>query len=69
MKTSLQNIVAAHMEAGGELQGGLQHQGKIPDFQIIFPTPEGPLPCLAELKVVSAAVAVYPRGTKGKGTE
>ena len=56
------------MEVGGELQGGRQRQGKIPDFQITFPSPEGPVPHLAELKVVSAGVSVYPRGTKGKGT-
>ena len=62
-------LPATLMEAGGELQGGRQRQGKIPDFQITFPTPEGPLPRLAELKVVSAGVAVYPRGAKGKGTE
>ena len=30
--------------------------GKIPDFQITFPTSEGPLSSLAELKVVSAGV-------------
>ena len=61
-------LPAVLMEVGGELQGRRQRQGKIPDFQITFPTPEGPLPRLAELKVVSAGVAVYPRGTKGKGT-
>lgn len=61
-------LPAALMEVGGELQGGRQRQGKIPDFQITFPTPEGPLPRLAELKVISAGVTAYPRGTKGKGT-
>ena len=62
-------LPAALLEIGGELQYGRQRQGKIPDFQITFPTPEGPLPRLAELKVVSAGVSVYPRGTKGKGTD
>ena len=61
-------LPATLIEVGEELQGGRQQQGKIPDFQITFPSPEGPVPRLAELKVVSAGVSVYPRGTKGKGT-
>ena len=59
----------ALMEEGGELQWGRQRQGKVPDFKITFPTPEGPVPHLAELKVVNAAVSWYPPGTKGKGTD
>ena len=51
------------------LQWGRRRPGKVPDFKITFPTPEGPVPHLAELKVVNAAVSWYPHGTKGKGTD
>ena len=61
-------LPAALVEEGGELQWGQQRQGKVPDFQITLTTPEGPVPCLAELKVLSAGRTSYPRGTKGKGT-
>ena len=62
-------LPAVLMEEGGELQWGPQRQGKIPDFQITFPTPEGPVQYFAELKVVIMGVSVYPRRTKGKGTD
>ena len=53
----------------GELAAGRQRQGKVPDFLISFPTPEGPMPRYAELKSISAGVTNYPRGTRGKGTD
>ena len=55
-------------EEGGELQWGRQRQGKVPDFKITFNTPEGPVPRLAELKVISAGKSWFKRGVKGKGT-
>ena len=53
---------------GGELQWGRSRQGAVPDFKILMPTPEGPIPRLAELKCINAGVTWYPRGEVGKGT-
>jgi len=61
-------LPAALEEVGGELQWGRTRQGKVPDFQVTFTTPEGPVPRLAELKVISAGRTWYGRGVKGKGT-
>ena len=62
-------LPAVLVEAGGELQYGKQHQGKVPDFKFLLSTPEGPVPRLAELKVISAGRTWYPRGEGGKGVE
>ena len=62
-------LPGALMEEGSELEWGRQWQGKVPDFEISFTSPEGPVKHLAELKVVSAGVSCFPRGTKGKGTD
>ena len=59
---------AVHQE-GGELQWGRARQGKVPDFRLMLPSPEGPHPCLAELKLISAGKTWYPRGAAGKGTD
>ena len=56
-------------EEGGELQWSRQRQGKVPDFKFLLETPDGPTPCLAELKFINAGKTWYPRGTQGKGTE
>ena len=62
-------LPAALLEKGSELEWGRQRQGKVPDFEITFSSPEGPVKRLAELKVINAGVSCYPRGVKGKGTE
>ena len=62
-------LPAALVEPGGELQYGRQRQGKVPDFKFLLSTPEGPVPRLAELKVISAGRTWYPRGQGGKGVE
>ena len=62
-------LPAALQEEGGELQWGRARQGKVPDFKFVLPSPEGPKPCLAELKCISAGKTLYPRGVKGKGTD
>ena len=62
-------LPASLLEEGRELEWGRQRQGKGPDFEVTFSTPEGPAKRLAELKVVNAAVSWYPRGTKGKGAD
>ena len=61
-------LPAALMEEGGELQWGRARQGKVPDFKFLLPSPEGPVQCLAELKVISAGKRWFPRGVTGKGT-
>ena len=61
-------LPAALLEEGGELQWGRARQGKVPDFKFLVPTPDGPRPSLAELKIISAGKTWYPRGIKGKGT-
>ena len=55
-------LPAALLEEGGELQWGRARQGKVPDFKFLLSTPEGPKPCLAELKVISAGKTWFPRG-------
>ena len=62
-------LPAALREEGGELQWGRARQGKVPDFKFLLPSPEGPKPCLAELKIISAGKTLFPRGVEGKGTE
>ena len=62
-------LPAALLEEGGELQWGRARQGKVPHFKFTLSTPEGPKPCLAELKVISAGKTWYPRGVAGKGTD
>ena len=62
-------LPAVLMEEGGELQWGRARQGKVPDFKFVLPSPEGPTPCLAELKTISAGKSLYPRGVKGKGVD
>ena len=62
-------LPAALLEEGGELQWGRARQGKVPDFKFLLSTPEGPKPCLAELKVISAGKTWFPRGVAGKGTD
>ena len=52
-----------------ELQWGRARQGLIPDFRLLFPSPEGPRATLAELKLISAGRTWYPRGQSGKGTD
>ena len=47
-------LPAALREEGGELQWGRARQGKVPDFKFLLSSPEGPKPCLAELKIISA---------------
>ena len=42
-------LPAALEEVGGELQWGRARQGKVPDFKFLVPSPEGPVPRLAEL--------------------
>jgi hypothetical protein len=61
-------LPAALQEVGGELQWGRARQGKVPDFRFLLPTPEGPVSCLAELKLIGAGKTSYPRGVAGKGT-
>ena len=61
-------LPAGLMEEGGELQWGRARQGKVPDFKFLLPSPEGPVQCLAELKVISAGKRWFPRGVTGKGT-
>jgi hypothetical protein len=61
-------LPAALMEEGGELQWVRARQGKVPDFKFLLPSPEGPVQCLAELKVISAGKTWFPRGVIGKGT-
>ena len=56
-------------EEGGELQWGRARQGKVPDFKFLLTSPEGPIPRLAELKVINAGKTWFPRGREGKGTE
>ena len=57
-------------EEGGELQWGRSRQGIVPDFKLFLNTPEGPVSCLAELKMISAGKTWYPRGEEGgKGTD
>ena len=62
-------LPAVLVEPGGELEYGRQRQGKVPDFKIVFSTPEGPVPRLAELKVISAGRTWFPLGQGGKGVE
>ena len=62
-------LPAVLLEEGSELEWGRQRQGKVPDFEITFSSPEGPVKHLAELKVINAGVSCYPRGVKGKGTD
>jgi hypothetical protein len=62
-------LPAALTEEGGELQWGRARQGKVPDFRFLLPSPEGPVSCLAELKLISAGKTSYPRGVAGKGTQ
>ena len=62
-------LPAALVEPGGELQYGRQRQGKFPDFKFLLSTPEGQVPRLAKLKVISAGRTWYPRGKGGKGLE
>ena len=62
-------LPASLTEEGGELQWGRARQGKVPDFRFLLPSPNGPEPSLAELKVISAARTWYQRGANGKGTE
>ena len=61
-------LPAALEEEGGELQWGRARQGKVPDFKFLLPSPDGPTPRLAELKVINAGKTWYPRGRAGKGT-
>ena len=62
-------LPAALTQEGGELHMARARQGKVPDFRFLLPTPEGPTPCLAELKIVGAGRTWYPRGSAGKGTD
>ena len=62
-------LPASLTEDGGELQWGRARQGKVPDFKFLLPSPNGPEPSLAELKVIGAARTWYPRGANGRGTE
>ena len=62
-------LPAALEGVGGELQWGRARQGKVPDFKFLVPSPEGPVPRLAELKVINAGKTWYPRGKDGKGVE
>ena len=62
-------LPAALEEEGGELQWGRARQGKVPDFKFTLATPEGPMPRLAELKVINAGKTWYPRGKEGRGVE
>ena len=62
-------LPAALTGEGGELQTARARQGKVPDFRLLLPTPDGPKNCLAELKVISAGKTWYPRGTLGKGAD
>ena len=56
-------------EQGGDLQWGRARQGLVPDLKLLLPTSEGPKPCLAEIKLVSAGKTWFPRGRAGKGTD
>ena len=56
-------------EQGGELQWGRARQGAVADFKFLLPTPEGPTPCLAELKVINAGRTWFPRGENRRGTD
>ena len=63
------NLPPANLQLeGAELQWGRSRQGAVPDFKILMPTPEGPIPLLAELNCINAFVTWYPRGEVGKGT-
>ena len=62
-------LPAALEGVGGELQWGRARQGKVPDFKFLVPSPEGPVPRLAELKVINAGKTWYPRGKEGRGVE
>ena len=63
-------LPAALVERGGELQYEIQRQGKVLDYKFLLPTPEGPVPHLAELSVISAGRTWHPRGErKGSGEE
>ena len=62
-------LPAALEEEGGELQWTRDRQGKVPNFKFLLNTPEGPVPCLAELKVINAGKSLFPRGEKGLGVE
>ena len=62
-------LPAALEEEGGELQWARARQGKVPDFKFLLNTPEGPVPRLAELKVIGAGKTLFPRGEKGLGVE
>jgi hypothetical protein len=61
-------LPAALTAEGGELQWGRARQGKVPDFRFLLPSPEGPVSCLAELKLIGAGKTSYPRGVAGKGS-
>ena len=64
------DLLPAVLEAeGGELQWGRARQGKVPDFKFTLASPEGPMPRLAELKVINAGKTWYPRGKEGRGVE
>ena len=56
-------------ERGGELQWGRSRQGIVPDLKLLLQTPEGPQPCLAEIKQIGAGKTWFPRGWKGKGAD
>ena len=60
-------LPAQLQQEGGELQWGRSRQGAVPDFKLLMPTPEGPIPRLAELKCINAGKTWYPRGEAGKG--
>ena len=62
-------LPAALEEEGGELQWARARQGKVPDFKFLLNTPEGPVPRLAELKVIGAGKTLFPRGEKGLGVK
>ena len=62
-------LPAALEQEGGELQWGRARQGKVPDFKFLIATPDGPMPRLAELKVINAGKTWFPRGKAGKGVE
>ena len=58
---------AALEEEGRELQWARARQGKVTDFNFLLNTLEGPVPRLAELKVIGAGKTLFPRGEKGLG--
>ena len=62
-------IPATVTESGGELEWSRSRQGLVPDFRLRLPTQEGPTDCLAELKLISAGVSWYPRGSERRGTD